>query len=94
MMKKREEWENWELWKFWYSTFNCNYLGKRFSLFAKCTTSAFIEFASETLLDEIVKAVAERFEADGVDDLSSKGELEEHTGFVYRDASLLHIEEC
>jgi hypothetical protein len=62
-------------------------------LFAQSATGTFVEFAAETLLYEVVKAVAERFESDLVDDLAYEGEHEEHACLFERYASLLHVEE-
>ena len=68
--------------------FNC----PSFSLFAEFATGAFVEFATEALLYEVVEAVAEGFELHVVDDLVDEGILQEHFGFLQRNASLTHIE--
>ena len=46
-----------------------------FVSFAEFTTVAFVEFASEALLHEVVKAIAEGFELHLVDDLVDEGIL-------------------
>ena len=59
----------------------------------KFTSLTLVEFAAEALLYEVVQPVLEGFEADGVDNLIDKGELEQQPCLVEADAALAHIEE-
>jgi hypothetical protein len=64
-----------------------------YSLLAEFATGAFVEFAAEAFLYEVVQAVAEGFELHVVDDLVDEGVLQQHFGFLQRNATLAHIEE-
>ena len=64
-----------------------------YGLFTEFTTCAFVEFATETLFDEIVETVAKGFETHVVDDLVDEGVLQQELGLVERNTSLTHVEE-
>ena len=64
-----------------------------YSLLAEFATGAFVEFATEAFLYEVVQAVAEGFELHVVDDLVDEGVLKQHLRLVERNATLTHIEQ-
>ena len=64
-----------------------------FNLFTESAASAFVQFAAEALLNEVVEAVAEGFEFHLVNDLVDKGVLQEESGLFEGDASLAHVEQ-
>ena len=65
-----------------------------YSLLAEFATGAFVEFATEALLYEVVQAVAEGFELHVVDDLVDEGVLQQELCLGQRDAPLAHVEQC
>ena len=58
--------------------------------FASC---AFVEQSAETLLDKVVKPVAQRLQFHAVDDFAHEGDLEQCLRFLDGDAPLAHIEQ-
>ena len=62
-------------------------------LLAELAALAFVEFAAEALLYQVVQAVAEGFEAHLVDDFVDEGVLQQELGLVERDATLAHVEQ-
>ena len=62
-------------------------------LFTEFAALALTKFSSEALFDKIVEAVAERFEANTVENLTCKGKLEKHTGLIEGNATLTHVEQ-
>ena len=62
-------------------------------LLAELAALAFVEFATEALLYQVVQAVAEGFEAHLVNDLVDEGVLQQQLSLGKRYASLTHIEQ-
>lgn len=55
--------------------------------------AALVEFATEAFLDKVLETVAERLNADAVDDVAHEGEHEEETSLGFGNATGAHIEE-
>jgi hypothetical protein len=63
------------------------------SLLTHGTITTLAQLAAETLLHEVVQAVAQGFEANTIDNLTYESSHEELAGFTEADTALLHIEE-
>ena len=65
----------------------------RWPLLTEFAASALVELATETLLHEVVEAVAEGFELHVVDDLVDESILQKQLSLIERYTALAHVEE-